>query len=86
MATNVQGRNTKSPGEITYEVKWFNRLKGHGFAKQEGGPDIFLHYDNIVKVRSHEQADLHEGDRILCDVMDLGKGPIAKNIRLYTGP
>ena len=30
------------------KVKWFNDEKGWGFIKQDEGPDVFVHYSQII--------------------------------------
>lgn len=30
------------------KVKWFNEAKGFGFIQREEGPDLFVHYTNIL--------------------------------------
>ncbi len=30
------------------KVKWFNEAKGFGFIQREDGPDLFVHYTNIL--------------------------------------
>jgi CspA family cold shock protein len=32
----------------TGTVKWFNEAKGYGFIRRDDGPDLFVHYTNIV--------------------------------------
>jgi len=33
----------------TGTVKWFNNEKGYGFAVNEAGEDVFIHYRSIMK-------------------------------------
>ena len=62
----------------TGKVKWFNEKKGYGFIEQEGGKDVFVHYEAI-------QMDgfkvLKEGDEVTFDVVDGAKGPQASNVQ-----
>ncbi|MES2974921.1 MAG: cold shock domain-containing protein [Pseudomonadota bacterium] len=61
-------------------VKWFDEGKGLGFIQlASGGPDIFVHYSNIV-MEGHRV--LHPGDRVEFDLLDGPKGPLAQNIQL----
>src|SRR5919201_6034768 len=50
-------------------VKWFNDAKGYGFITQEGGEDVFVHFNAI---QGHGFKSLTEGDRVEFEVT---KGP-----------
>lgn len=63
--------------KLTGTVKWFNERKGYGFITREGGPDLFLHFNNIVgtgfrTVKEGQQVAFTEGQG--------KKGPQAENV------
>lgn len=60
-------------------VKWFNKLKGHGFiCPDEGGADVFVHYSSIEGDEHYKNLD--EGDRVSFDLADFGRGPCAQKV------
>lgn len=60
-------------------VKWFNRLKGFGFIEPEQGSiDVFVHYSAID---GDGYRNLYEGDPVVYDEVDVGRGPQARNVR-----
>lgn len=59
-------------------VKWFNDSKGYGFITQEGGKDVFVHYQSI---QGEGFRSLAEGDRVAFEVVEGPKGPQAANVR-----
>jgi len=59
-------------------VKWFNDSKGYGFITQEGGKDVFVHYQSI---QGEGFRSLSEGDRVSFEVVEGPKGPQAANVR-----
>jgi len=59
-------------------VKWFNEQKGYGFISQEGGKDVFVHYEAI---QGEGFRTLKEGDRVQFEVVQGPKGPQAANVR-----
>ena len=61
----------------TGKVKWFNEKKGYGFIEQEGGKDVFVHYDAITM---DGFKTLREGEEVNFDVTDGAKGPQAANV------
>jgi len=61
-------------------VKWFDENKGLGFIQLTcGGPDIFVHYSNIM-MEGHKV--LHAGDKVEFELFDGPKGLLAENIQL----
>jgi cold shock protein len=61
----------------TGKVKWFNEKKGYGFIEQEGGKDVFVHYQAIS---GDGFKTLKEGEVVSFDVVDGAKGPQAANV------
>jgi len=60
-------------------VKWFNRLKGYGFiVDAESGDDIFVHYSAID---GGGYRNLTEGELVRFQLVDVGKGPQAREVR-----
>jgi CspA family cold shock protein len=59
-------------------IKWFSDKKGFGFIEQEAGRDIFVHYTSI---NMPGFKTLSEGDRVIFDVEDSDRGPVAKNVQ-----
>jgi cold shock protein len=59
-------------------VKWFNDAKGYGFISQEGGEDVFVHF-NAIQAQGFKS--LSEGDRVEFEVTRGPKGLQAANVR-----
>ncbi|MFX0537628.1 cold-shock protein [Ornithinimicrobium sp. Y1847] len=63
-------------------VSWYDDDKGFGFITPDaGGPDVFVH----VRALPEELFGLHEGDRVLFDVVESERGPQARGVRLARG-
>ena len=58
-------------------VKWFNDNKGFGFIEQEDGPDLFVHFSDIV---GSGFKSLAEGDSVTFTVEQGPKGPSAVEV------
>ena len=61
----------------TGKVKWFNEKKGYGFIEQEGGKDVFVHFDAI---KMDGFKTLREGQTVTFDITEGAKGPQASNV------
>jgi cold shock protein len=61
----------------TGKVKWFNEKKGYGFIEQEGGKDVFVHFDAI---KMDGFKTLKEGQTVNFDITEGAKGPQASNV------
>ena len=78
-----------SEGEITEEdekkydgvVIWYNERRGYGFVDiGENERDVFVHLRTLRNFGIHH---LTEGQEILLHVTDEGKGPQAKEVKVF---
>ena len=60
-------------------VKWFNSTKGFGFISQEGGDDVFVHYQAIV---GDGYKTLNENDKVEFSVTQVPKGLQAAEVKV----
>jgi cold shock protein len=60
-------------------VKWFNSTKGFGFISQEGGDDVFVHYQSIV---GDGYKTLNENDKVEFSVTQGPKGLQASEVKV----
>jgi len=59
-------------------VKWFSRVKGHGFIQPDGATeDVFAHYSAI---RGDGFRNLQRGERVEFAIEDSPKGPQAADV------
>ena len=52
----------KEQQKQTGTIKWFNNPKGYGFAVNESGEDVFIHYRAIMSDQDYKT--LAEGQRV----------------------
>lgn len=64
----------------TGTVKWFNSDKGFGFIQQQSGPDVFVHFRNIVDTGGYRT--LEENQKVEFNITAGAKGPQAENVRI----
>jgi CspA family cold shock protein len=59
-------------------VKWFNNAKGFGFIKQDDGPDVFVHYSQIL---GDGFRTLEEGEQVQFVLKEGPKGLFAEGVQ-----
>lgn len=60
-------------------VKWFNSTKGFGFISQEGGEDVFVHFQSIV---GEGYKTLNENQKVEFTVNQGPKGLQAADVKV----
>lgn len=60
-------------------VKWFNSTKGFGFISQDGGEDVFVHYQSIV---GDGYKTLNENQKVEFSVTQGPKGLQASDVKV----
>ena len=58
-------------------VKWFNSEKGFGFIAPDDGPDVFVHFSQILT-----PGGLETGQRVEFEITQGSKGPQAQRVRV----
>jgi cold shock protein len=66
--------------ETTGTVKWFNSDKGFGFIEQKSGPDVFVHFKNILDTSGYRT--LNEGQQVKFKITRGMKGPQAEEVSI----
>ena len=59
-------------------VKWFNSTKGFGFISQEGGEDVFVHFQSII---GDGYKTLEEGQKVEFAIGQGAKGLQANEVK-----
>ncbi len=59
-------------------VKWFNALKGYGFIETKKGPDVYVHFTDIV---GKNFRSLNKGQKVLYSIVRGKHGLMAQNVR-----
>ena len=60
-------------------VKWFNSTKGFGLISQEGGEDVFVHFQSIV---GEGYKSLNENQKVEFTVTQGPKGLQAADVKV----
>lgn len=64
---------------MTGTVKWFNSDKGFGFIEQQSGPDVFVHFKNIINSSGYKT--LEENQKVEFSIERGPKGLQAENVK-----
>jgi len=65
----------------TGTVKWFNVEKGWGFIRQDNGPDVFVHWTQIVVRSLDGWRKLEEDEKVEFELQEGPKGLVAVNVK-----
>ena len=79
-APHVKGANAARGNEAV--VSFFNDAKGFGFASDDKGDDLFIHFSNIV---GDGFKSLAQGQKITFEEANGPKGREARNVRAVSG-
>ena len=63
--------------EVRGKVKWFSDAKGYGFIGLVNGPDLFVHYSDIV---GEGYRTLRDGDFVEFEIVQTPRGPEAAKV------
>jgi len=66
-------------------IKWFSLEKGYGFIAQDSGGEIFVHRNSVTPTEEGTVPPLEEGQEVLYEVSETGKGPQAVQVTPYHG-
>ncbi len=80
-STRFAGRNASAQGKEAV-VSFFNDSKGFGFASDDKGDDLFIHFSNIV---GDGFKSLAQGQKIMFEEAQGPKGREARNVRVVGG-
>jgi superfamily II DNA/RNA helicase len=78
----VRGENSSRPRGKEAVVSFFNDSKGFGFASDDKGDDLFIHFSSIV---GDGFKSLSQGQKITFEEAQGPKGREAKNVRVVGG-
>jgi CspA family cold shock protein len=76
------GANSSKPGHREAVVSFFNDSKGFGFASDDKGDDLFIHFSSI---QGDGFKSLSQGQKITFEESQGPKGREARNVRIVSG-
>jgi len=65
-----------SEGLLRGTVKWFNKAKGYGFIQRPDGPDLFVHFSDVLDM----PQELIEGEEVEFETQEDPKGARAVKV------
>ena len=77
--SNSFTRSSKAPSDAVAVVSFFNESKGYGFAVDDKGQDLFIHFSNIA---GDGFRTLEAGQKVAYELAKGPKGLEARNVRV----